>query len=340
MTHRVATVLAIVLGWTSACTCEPPPQPEPIAAAQGQRARPARPAVPQAPKLAITHVAAGGDSTCVRASSQAVRCAGAIVGPQAATAVAVAVPADVVELAVADRRACARTEGGAVHCWASSPTPSAAVVEGVTGARALAVVDDAACAIVDAGAVRCWGERAGKPFAAALAGLQGARAIAFDGPLVIVHDGAGKVRHFDPTGAAVTRDNDGDEIGGLVGNGLGCVIYRGALRCTGDGFEGNPIDEQFQPTVAHATGVCGRLGEREIRCTGWNADTRPTSGRRFHSFLVPDTVTLAAGRRHVCALTQSGALWCWGRGDAGQLGARTQQDLLPTDLTATLGGDG
>jgi len=105
---------------------------------------------------------------------------------------------------------------------------------------------EAAAALVDAGAVRC------ATVAELAAGCEivctnvtGSADVA-GLAAVIVHDGAGKVRHFDPTGAAVTRDNDGDEIGGLVGNGLGCVIYRGALRCTGDGFEGNPIDEQFQ----------------------------------------------------------------------------------------------
>ncbi|MFO0636867.1 MAG: RCC1 domain-containing protein [Nannocystaceae bacterium] len=329
--------LLLSLTLAAACTCDSAPSPEPISEAKGQRARPPTPAVPVA-RVAFTHVAAGGDSTCVRIGTGAVRCAGRIVGADADGSRAIALPQDVVELAVADRRACARTAAGAVHCWTAPPTQATestpAVVADVTAATAIRVIDDAACAIAERGTVRCWGERAGKPFAAALAGIEGARAIAFDGPLVILQDRDGKVRHFDPTGAAVERDNDGDEIGGLVGNNLGCVLYRGALRCSGDGFEGNPIEDGDEPSVTHATGVCGRFREREIRCSGWNAERRPTSGRRFQSFLVPDVVTLAAGQRHVCGLLRDGSLWCWGRAAQGQLGARAEQDLLPTDVGA------
>lgn len=313
---------------------------DPVPAAPVQQTPSSAPApkverTPIPPAVAITKVAAGGDSTCAVASTGRMHCAGRIVG-DASQPRAIAVGDAVEELAVADTLACARLRGGAVECWrppsVAGDAPVVERVAEVTNADAIAVRDGVACARVAQGAVRCWGADAGGAFTATLAGTSGVKAIAFDGTDVIVHGGDGKVRHYDPHGPIVERDNDGDEIAGLVGSGRGCVIYRGALRCRGDHFEGTAIDEGFLPQTTHVAGVCGSFGTAEIRCSSWNRDT-PAAGRRWSTFLVPDATVVTAGNHHACALTGLGALWCWGRSDQGQLGQQIGE-LLPTDVTA------
>ncbi|MBK8719362.1 MAG: hypothetical protein IPN32_32315 [Deltaproteobacteria bacterium] len=326
--------------WTPVClvfaiACGRDPVP---AAVQASATRPAAAPVERAaipPAVAITKVAAGGDSTCAASSTGRVHCAGRIIG-DAEQPRAIPVGDVVDELAVADGQACARTHAGAVECWrapaVAGDAPVVARVDDIHDATALAVRDEVACAKLAQGRVRCWGRDTKGPFTAELNGLIGAKAIAFDGDAVIVHAGDGKVRHYDPRGAVLERDNDGDEIAGLVGTGRGCVIYRGALRCSGDHFEGTPLDEGFMPQTTHVAGVCGSFGTAEIRCSSWNRDT-PAAGRRWSTFLVPDATVVTTGNHHACALTKLGALWCWGRGAQGQLGERTPE-LLPTDVTA------
>ena len=60
-----------------------------------------------------------------------------------------------------------------------------------------------------------------------------------------------------------------------------------------------------------------------VRCSG--TPVRVAGGHVF--------TQLAAGRRHSCGLTASGAAWCWGYGQDGQLGdGRGSDSLLPVQV--------
>jgi alpha-tubulin suppressor-like RCC1 family protein len=67
-------------------------------------------------------------------------------------------------------------------------------------------------------------------------------------------------------------------------------------------------------------GACGRVGfdATSVASDGGDAGGDAIDPRCF--------VQLAAGDDHLCALTGDGALWCWGRNEAGQLGNGTIAD--------------
>lgn len=51
---------------------------------------------------------------------------------------------------------------------------------------------------------------------------------------------------------------------------------------------------------------------------------------------LPPTIAVAAGMHHTCAVTSSGAAYCWGANDAGQLGTgRVQDETAPSAVAGT-----
>jgi alpha-tubulin suppressor-like RCC1 family protein len=89
-----------------------------------------------------------------------------------------------------------------------------------------------------------------------------------------------------------------------------------------------------------------------VLCFGLNVDGQLGNGRPFDGpggpgpvpaplgsvpSLLAKPVALAAGDAHTCALDADGAIWCWGRGDQGQLGDGSMEHTSPVQIT--LGGD-
>lgn len=94
-----------------------------------------------------------------------------------------------------------------------------------------------------------------------------------------------------------------------------------ATGCCPAGKTGHTIAAGLWFTCAIATGGT-------VKCTGWNVDGQ--GGRPNGSFEstvpvevpgVTEIVALTAGNRHVCALSGTGAVTCWGANDFGQLGS-------------------
>lgn len=221
---------------------------------------------------------------------------------------------DASALGLGDRHACALAAGRVV-CWgdgamgqlgegrAAGADP--AEVPGTAGADALAVGRLAACARV-AGSWRCWG---------ALPGPGG-------------------------VSAALPRFEGAAVVG--VGFGHACAGWREAgglrVRCAGDSYEGQLgdavttprtaavdfLDERGAPVVdaqALAVGTAGtcvtRGDRRAVYCRGEIA----RGARGGVSWALPEPVAdVSVGVGYVCAVTESGAAWCWGNGTAGQLG--------------------
>ena len=105
---------------------------------------------------------------------------------------------------------------------------------------------------------------------------------------------------------------------------------------------------------------CGIRANRFLWCWGWNVSHQLGDGTDTNRTIPVAVATggqpwiaVTAGHTHTCALrgssagASSGSLWCWGRGNKGQLGNGTSDDRsLPTqaggdaDWTAVSAGSG
>jgi alpha-tubulin suppressor-like RCC1 family protein len=184
-----------------------------------------------------------------------------------------------------------------------------------------------ACAITATYGVRCWGYLSGD-------GTREERAL----PVEVV----GLQR--DATSVAAGRD-------------FACAsIADGTVRCWGDdnrsGQLGNASREKrlvpievagLSGVVAVAAGwqhACAMTNEGGVKCWGENENgqlgdgtTTSRSDPRDVAGLTSGVSAIAAGQFHTCALTDAGAVKCWGGNDWGQLGDGTTIDrLLPTDV--------
>jgi alpha-tubulin suppressor-like RCC1 family protein len=141
-----------------------------------------------------------------------------------------------------------------------------------------------------------------------------------------------------------------------VGNGHACaVLGDGTVRCwggnglgqLGDGTKADspsPVKVWgITDAVAIAAGAehaCVVLGDGSVRCWGSNIYDQlgaPTaaywSSNPVTATGITDAVAIAAGDSHTCALAASGAVWCWGKNDYGQLGDGTSVSGLPVAAT-------
>jgi alpha-tubulin suppressor-like RCC1 family protein len=122
------------------------------------------------------------------------------------------------------------------------------------------------------------------------------------------------------------------------------LIIDGAIRCwglndegeLGDGSQnssGAPVPVADLGGVAGAVAVggfhsCALINSGSVRCWGYNIHGQLGDGSMAPRRLTPVTVTglsgegvaIAAGYNHTCALTNGGAVQCWGRNDRDQLG--------------------
>ena len=147
------------------------------------------------------------------------------------------------------------------------------------------------------------------------------------------------------------------------------LVEGGGLKCWGGNYMGQlgdgttsassvPVDVAglSGPATAVACGfesTCALLGTGEVMCWGSNdsgalgVDVSVTQSPTPVSVegLELDVIGLFSGDYHFCAIVVGGAVRCWGRNDAGQLGdGTTTQSHVPVAVSgltaAALGGDG
>ena len=213
-------------------------------------------------------------------------------------------------------------EGKDVYCagtnWAgqlgAEPGPKSAVVkhEGVGTVKKLAVSLYNACALLETGKVLCWG-KAGR----------GVPLEAKDGKQWV----APTVVEGLPKAVDLALGSDGL-----------CVLEASKkVSCVGAKHSGFTAVHGFRGVksfVAAMSAGCLTVDDDEVLCWG-SAPIRPKrEGEPFSQRNTPAEVgldhvaELGAAGMNACALTRSGEVHCWGRGDKGQTGSGTPEDSL------------
>jgi alpha-tubulin suppressor-like RCC1 family protein/ribosomal protein L24E len=255
-------------------------------------------------------------------------------------------------LSAGGEHTCARTTTGAVKCWGLNDVgqlgdgtqttrltpPSGA---GIPGFSVVATRSQHTCGIAAFdGGVWCWGSNA-----RAQTGTGGSNNFR-KSPVKITSGG------FD---SGVTHISLGGEFS--------CGIKGGGVKCWGRGDDGQIGNNQtvtaFQPlqvtglspgsgVKAIAAGgkhVCVITSTDTVKCWGLNADGQLGNNSVVSSKVPIDVpgltnvTALALGGLHSCALTASGAMSCWGDNSAGQLGDGSNTDRY-TPVTVSGFGSG
>jgi alpha-tubulin suppressor-like RCC1 family protein len=229
---------------------------------------------------------------------------------------------------------CAATTSGAAYCWGanvsgqlgdgsntdrSAPSPTVGVIGGVaTGKIALAPGGDHTCVIAKDGSVVCSGDDTN----GALGNGQN------DSTTTYVASGI--------AGGAVA-------VGASLGDSC-ALIDDGSVQCWGFGGSGELGNGSTDPTntpgpVTGLTGVTGiavglhhacAISAVGVSCWGDNANGDLGDGTTVLrstpvvvTGLAGQTIVAVAAGGGTCALTNGGAVYCWGANDAGQVGDGT-----------------
>lgn len=277
----------------------------------------------------VQTVAAGGSHTCAVTGTDGVMCWGSNLngalgnggGANQSTPVAVSGLVSAMQsVAAGDLFGCALSDAGAVSCWGynnfgqlgngnqiDQPTP--VPVTGLSGGVAkIAAGKYHACAVTTGNALQCWGFNGG--------GRLG------DGGTAI---------QLTPVSVA-SLGNSVQAV--ATGDSHTCALSTsGAVSCWGQNFGGllpMPVPGLGSSVLAISAGenhTCALAAGGNVLCWGENnsgqlgdgtldARATPTPVANLSSGMQ----TIAAGGRHTCALSATGAISCWGSDEFGQLG--------------------
>jgi alpha-tubulin suppressor-like RCC1 family protein len=216
---------------------------------------------------------------------------------------------------------------GLIDCWGSNSAGQlgdgskadrtlAVAVGGLSGASAVAAGGSFTCALTSAGEVECWGDGQSQHAVAS-----GVTAIAAGGAHACALTSGGAVECW------------GDNRYGQLGNG---TRARSASPVAVSGLSRGVI-----AVTAGGGHTCALTTAGAVRCWGENGYGQLGDGTNANralpvsvSGLTSGVAAIAAGGQHTCALTRRGAVRCWGRNLAGQLGdGTTKTRIRPTALS-------
>ena len=305
-------------------------------------------------------VAVGGNHACALTESGGVKCWGENENGELGNGGTAdsARPVDVRGLAsgvtaigAGDDHSCAVTAQGGVRCWGynawgqlgDATATSRSVPVGVAGVAG-GVSEIAAgwghtCALMTDGSVECWGSNK-------------------YGQL-----GSGEsdeVRFTPMEAAGLVRS--AVKLRAAGGQSCAVTIY-GGVRCWGGNKygqlgDGTSQDKRIPAAVAGLTPnprdvavgwnhACAVEGDGGLVCWGWNYYGELGDGTKASRTVPAGVYGLAAGVRsvglgwtHSCAVTETGAVECWGRNEFGQLGDGSNIDSQVPIPAAGLGGRG
>ena len=289
----------------------------------------------------LSSMATGSLFTCGLKASGAAYCwgnnqwgelgSGAAGGPDSYTPLAVVGGHQFVALVAGLAHACGLEASGATWCWGDNadaqlgtgatglPQPSPQLVVGGHQFAALTAGTYHTCGRTTAGEVWCWGY-----------GLMGALGNGAQGVSPV------PVKIAAPAGTTFNWISSGNgHVCALTTTGLLYCWGGNFLGQTGIGSTAHPVlvptlaasGYSFVSVFAGGNHTCGLTATGTAHCWGFNEGAQ--LGRGFSS---PHEVTvgpvqggltfvrLALGQSHTCGLTQTGAAWCWGQNDVGQIG--------------------
>lgn len=288
--------------------------------------------------LNAVEVVTGGAHSCARLLDGSVRCWGsnqhaelgsASTAPRAAQPVAVNGISGALQIAAWEAHTCALVANGDVLCWGENfqgSLGSTALGDATKSAEPVRVelpsaakATSGTCAVLKTGAVYCWGSNSYGALTDPNLGTYSAKPVAI----------------ADLSAASVVSGNS-------------CAIANSGLYCWGnnnDGQCGSGTEPGVLVKPALVSGVsnvlavtsagahaCALAGAGGMSCWGSDSYGELGSGpfpdyRSFSPVPVSDLSTpvaaIAAGVFHTCAVLTSGAVYCWGRADSGQLGNGT-----------------
>ena len=257
--------------------------------------------------------------------------------------------AAVPSIAAGSDRSCALNSAGGALCWgdnsfgalgigaaiqSANPVP---VVGLSSGVKAIATGSFHACAVTGAGAVMCWGHNS-----QAQLGNGTDIESSVPAPVTGLSSGVKAIAAGDEHTCALTD--------------------AGAVLCWGDGYDGQlgngsrglsslpvPVTGLSSGIVAIAAGgfhTCAVTSAGAMLCWGANDYGQLGNGTTGQSDtpipvtgLSSSVAAIAAGYRHTCALTSTGAALCWGDNDSGQLGnGTTLRAFVPVPIPGLLSG--
>lgn len=312
-------------------------------------------------------VAAGGNSSCVIRRGGQVWCWGGngwgvSDGPRADPEDERAEPVDLTgptTLAMGQRSLCGLLPGGRVRCLAEAGSGISGEVPGLTGITSLSAGWDHVCTVDEDGRAWCWGSNGRGQVGLAASRERVLEPVEVAGVPLLVQVSAG-----DDDSCACDADGGVWCWGAHVPNGpapariegvppavevavrwtLACARQSdGGVTCWG-GRRSRP--PEAVEGVSRATGLvvaadfaCALRDDGRVVC--WGANDRGQLGRETGPSEdgaagevtgLTDVTALSAGQRHVCALTRSGHVYCWGESDEGQTGRRAHRRSLPTPI--------
>ncbi|MDO9179399.1 MAG: Ig-like domain-containing protein [Agitococcus sp.] len=227
---------------------------------------------------------------------------------------------------------------------------SAHVFVSVKALQSLSARQDTTCAVIPSGTVKCWG---GSDF-----GQLGDN----DEVMAALTDSSKK---FKSAPVTVANLNGIKQV--AVGYNHACAISQtGSVSCWGDNSRGQIGDgtttlrPQATPVVGLSAKVtqlaltyqssCALLETGAVQCWGGNTQGELGVGQtaKLNQSTSPKSVVLlnnvtikrlVSGRQHLCGITNSDTLVCWGWNDSGQLGLTdTTARFIPTTVTSVGSG--
>ncbi|MDO8418337.1 MAG: Ig-like domain-containing protein [Agitococcus sp.] len=227
---------------------------------------------------------------------------------------------------------------------------SAHVFVSVKALQSLSARQDTTCAVIPSGTVKCWG---GSDF-----GQLGDN----DEVMAALTDSSKK---FKSAPVTVANLNGIKQV--AVGYNHACAISQtGSVSCWGDNSRGQIGDgtttlrPQATPVVGLSAKVtqlaltyqssCALLETGAVQCWGGNTQGELGVGQtaKLNQSTSPQNVVLlnnvtikrlVSGRQHLCGITNSDTLVCWGWNDSGQLGLTdTTARFIPTTVTSVGSG--